>query len=224
MFFEFRPPKKKGVFFMSESKTTVKRNARYWWAVLYPENMLEGWQEDIGDLVQLPYAYCIHSMDKDTKSEHRKDHIHLILVFPNTTTQAHAESVFQRLCAEGKKAFNTIQSIINIRNSYDYLIHDTETCRKKGKELYSEAERIKGNCFDIGAYEQVGLAEKNEICRELCSAIVDNGFTNFVDFYSFVIATYEDSNYFDILKTYSGLFERLCKGNYHKWQENLQNR
>ena len=183
-----------------------------------PDNWLE-----ILEQTCLPIAISpLH--DKDTKSEHRKDHIHLILVFPNTTTQAHAESVFQRLCAEGKKAFNTIQSIINIRNSYDYLIHDTETCRKKGKELYSEAERIKGNCFDIGAYEQVGLAEKNEICRELCSAIVDNGFTNFVDFYSFVIATYEDSNYFDILKTYSGLFERLCKGNYHKWQENLQNR
>jgi hypothetical protein len=39
-----------------------------------------------------------------------------------------------------------------------------------------------------------------------------------------VLASYEDSNYFDVLKTYSGLFERLCKGNYHKWQERLQER
>lgn len=208
---------------MSETKTT-KRNARYWWAVLYPENLREDWQDDIGDIVQLPYAYCVHSKDRDKKSEHRKDHVHLILVFPNTTTQTHAESVFQKLCAEGKQAFNTIQSIISIRNSYDYLIHDTETCKKKGKELYDPSERITGNNFDIGAYEQLGLSEKNDICKELCTAIVENGFCNFVDFYSYVIATYEDSNYFDILKTYSGLFERLCKGNFHKWQDRAADR
>ena len=40
------------------------------------------------------------------------------------------------------------------------LIHDTDTCRKQGKELYPPENRITGNNFDIGAYEQVGIAEK----------------------------------------------------------------
>ena len=192
--------------------------ARFWVGVLYQENMREGWEEDIGDLVQLPYAYCCHTRDRDSKSDHRKDHLHLMLAFPNTTTYQHAMKVFGQLSADGKSALNKIEAVINVRNMYDYLIHDTETCRKKGKELYSKDERITGNNFDIGAYEQLGVAEKNDMCRELCNAIMDNGFTNFADFYVFVINAYDDTNYFEILKTYSGLFERLTRANYQKWQ------
>ena len=66
------------------------------------------------------------------------------------------------LSAEGKKAINKCEAVVGIRNVYDYLIHDTEDCRKKGKEQYDPSERITGNNFDIGAYEQLGTAEKNE--------------------------------------------------------------
>lgn len=198
--------------------------ARYWWAVLYPENMKPDWADKLGDIVQVPYAYCVHSRDKDTKSEHRKDHVHLILAFSNTTTYKHALSVFSLLSADGKKAVNTCEAVVNVRNTYNYLIHDTDSCRKAKKELYSSSERITGNNFDIGAYEQLSLADRNAICKELCLAIVENNFTNFTDFFNFVVAAYEDSNYFDVLKSYSGLFERLCKGNYQKMQSSLQNR
>lgn len=192
---------------------------RYWVGVLYPENMRPDWEAEIGDLVELPYAYCKHTVDRDTMSEHRKDHVHLILVWPNTTTYNNAMTVFSKLSADGKKALNRIEAVINIRSKYEYLIHNTETCRKKGKELYPPDQRITGNNFDIGAYEQVGVAEKNDMCRELCKAIMDNGFTNFGDFFEFVMMAYgEDLNYFEIVKTYSGLFERLTKSNYQKWQ------
>lgn len=191
---------------------------KYWVGVLYPENMRPDWETEIGDLVEMPYAYCIHNADQDTQSEHRKDHVHLILVWPNPTTYNHAMSVFNRLSADGRKALNRIEAVINIRSKYDYLIHDTETCRKKGKELYPTTARITGNNFDIGAFEQIGVAEKNEMCKELCQAIMDNGFTNFGDFFLFVMTAYDDSNYFEIVKTYSGLFERLTKSNYQKWQ------
>ena len=192
--------------------------ARFWCGVLYPENMRPDWQHEIGDIIELPYAYCCHYKDHDSKSEHRKDHVHLIIAFPNTTTYNHAMKVFGLLSDEGKTALNTAQAVINIRNMYDYLIHDTETCRKNGKELYAPSDRITGNNFDIGAYEQLGTAEKNDMCKELCQAIMDNGFTNFGDFFTYVMVAYEDSNYFDILKTYSGLFERLTKSNFQKWQ------
>ena len=57
--------------------------SRYWQAVCWLENMVDGWQDSIGDLLQLPYAYCIHDMDTDSMSEHRKNHVHIIIVFPN---------------------------------------------------------------------------------------------------------------------------------------------
>lgn len=191
-------------------------NARFWTAVLYPENMIEEWETDIGDIVQLPYAYCKHDTDTDTQSEHRKDHVHIILAFPNTTTFNHAKSVFDLLSAPGKAALNTIQRCINIRSAYNYLIHDTETCRKKCKYLYDTACRITGNNFDIGAYEQLDLNAKNEMLKEMCDMIMKEGFVNFGDFYMHVISNLEDFNYFDLLKTYSGLFERLTKSNWQK--------
>ena len=75
------------------------------------------------------------------------------------------------LSAEGKKAINKCEAVVGIRNVYDYLIHDTEDCRKKGKEQYDPSERITGNNFDIGAYEQLGTAEKNEMFLEMGQAI-----------------------------------------------------
>lgn len=191
-------------------------NARFWIAVLYPENMLEDWETDIGDIVQLPYAYCIHDLDTDTQSEHRKDHVHIILAFSNTTTFNHAKSVFDLLSAPGKVALNTIKRCINIRSAYNYLIHDTETCRKKGKYLYDSSCRITGNNFDIGAFEQLDLSIKNEMLKELCDMIMREGFINFGDFYMYVVTNLEDFNYFDLVKTYSGLLERLTKSNYQK--------
>lgn len=192
--------------------------ARFWVGVLYPENMIEGWETVMGDILQIPYAYCKHTLDVDSKSEHRKNHVHLLLCFANTTTYNHAMAVFNLLSAEGKKALNTIQAVISIRATYDYLIHNTDTCRKQGKYLYSPDDRVTGNNFDIGAYEQLDLKAKNDICKELCNLIMEQGFLNFGDFYLYVINNYDDSNYFDILKSYSGLFERLTKSNYQKWQ------
>ena len=191
--------------------------ARFWTGILYPENMIAGWQDVIGDTLQYPYAYCIHTQDKDTKSEHRKDHVHLIVAFPNTTTYKHALNVMDLLSADGKKAINKCQAVIGIRNVYDYLIHDTDDCRKKGKELYPKESRITGNNFDIGAYEQLGTAEKNEMFLEMGEAIREHGFTNYMDFYEFVVDTYEDMNYVEVMRSYSSHFERLTKGNYQKW-------
>lgn len=189
--------------------------ARYWVGVLYVENMIDDWEDKISEIVQVPFAYCIHNADVDSMSEHRKDHIHLILVFSNTTTYKHALSVFDLLSATGKRCCNTCERIISIRNKYEYLIHNTETCKKKGKHLYKPSERITGNGFDIGLYEQLSLSDKDRMCRELADYIVKNGFCNFIDFYASVMNDFDES-YFEIIKSYSGFFERLTKGNFQK--------
>ena len=190
--------------------------AKFWAGVVYPENMVEGWQEKIGDILQLPYCYILHDKDKDTKSEHRKNHVHLMLAFPNTTTQKHALNVMNMLSEEGKTACSTAQAVIGVRNMYDYFIHDTDSSRKMGKELYDKSERITGNGFDIGSYEQLGVAEKLDMKRELCDLIIEKRFINYMDFFEYVLVNYEDSNYFDIITSNSGLFERLTKGNFQR--------
>jgi len=192
-------------------------NAKYWSGVCYPENMISDWEIKIGDLLQVPYAYALHNLDHDSKSEHRKDHVHVILAFSNTTTQKHALSVFNLLSNSDSYCCSTCQAVISIRHVYDYLIHDTDSCRKLGKELYPVDRRITGNGFDIGSYEQISLAEKDSIVIELANIIMKQGFTNFMDFYIYVMSLHkDDTKYFEILKTHSGFFERLSRGNYQK--------
>ena len=195
--------------------------ARFWTAVLYLENMVSDWETLIGDIVQYPYAYCIHNADTDSKSKHRKDHAHIVLAFPNTTTYRHAMSVFELLSAEGKKALNTCEAVIGIRNVYDYLIHDTETCRKQGKHQYETSERITGNNFDIGAYEQLSTTEKNAMFEELSRCIDEFNFCNYADFFIFALDNFvsQDANYIEVLKANSGHFERLTRGNYLRSQD-----
>lgn len=193
----------------------MAEKSKYWVGVLYPENMIETWQDDIGDLLELPFAYCVHDKDFDDVEDKRKIHVHLIVAFPNTTTYKHAFSVFSKLNAVGKVSVNCIEQVINIRQKYEYLIHNTDTCKKKGKHLYDLKERITGNNFDIGSYEQISNAEKNLMLKELCDVICEQNFTNFIDFYMYVVSNY-DPNYFEIVKGYSGFLERLTKGNYQK--------
>ena len=189
--------------------------ARFWVGILYPENMIKDWETEIDDIVQVPFAYCVHQGEKDGKGYERKRHVHLILAFQNTTTYNHALSVFESLSADGKKAINACQKVINIRNKYDYLIHDTASCRKKKKKLYKASDRVTGNAFDIGAFEQISTLEKDRMCRELANVIIERNIINFADFYYFAVTEFDES-YFEIVKTYSGFFERLIRGVYQK--------
>lgn len=209
------------------------QKAKYWTAVLYPESMIDDWENKISDLLQIPFEYCIH--DKDNlgkviktvknkynkqitydasdfaidKHEHRKVHVHLVICFPNTTTYKHALFVFQRL----QENCIYCEQVLNIRYLHEYLIHNTEKAKKDGKYQYSTKERISGNNFDIGAFEQISINDKRAMCKDLCDFVVDNCITNFTDFY---VSAFEKfgNEYFEVLCSYSGLIERLCKGNY----------
>lgn len=188
--------------------TSVK--ARYWWAVLYQENMVDGWRDNIEELLQLPYAYCEHVADVDGKGEHRKDHVHVIIVFGNTTTYKTAMSVFKRL---GEKALSKCERVIDIRHCYDYLIHDTDKCRKLGKHQYDPSERITGNGFDIGNYEQISTAEKQHMLFELVGFIMCERFETINDFTAAALREFPEQ-YREIIVGYNSILERYCRGNY----------
>lgn len=189
--------------------------ARYWWAVLYVENMIAGWEQEIADLLQVPFAYCIHDADIDEKGGFRKEHVHLILVFPNTTTYNHALTVFKLL---GEDAVNTCKQVIGIRHAYDYLIHDTDACREKGKHLYDPEERVCGNNFDIGAYEQLSVEDKRQMLKELIGWCLSERICNMADFWLMFLPTYgEDAAYFEVATSYNNVLKNTVTGNYHRY-------
>lgn len=183
---------------------------KYWTGVLYPENMVEGWEDKIGDLLQVPYAYCIHDKDlANEDQEQRKVHMHLVIAFPNTTTSKHALDVMKCL---GAAAINTCKPVNNINHIYNYLIHDTEDCKKKKKHLYDKSERITGNNFDIGSYEQLTQEDKDRIMFELEDMILEEAYTNYTMFYRSVAKM--GSEYRKSVSGHASHFYRLIQGNY----------
>ena len=40
-----------------------------------------------------------------------------------------------------------------------------------------------------------------------------------MDFYEYVVDTYDDMNYIEVMRAYSSHFERLTRGNHHKWEQ-----
>lgn len=203
-----------------EEKIVTVGKARYWWGVLYPENMIEGWQDTIGEILQLPYCYVIHDDDLEKEFENqeqkkRKEHIHLIVCFGNTTTYNHAFKIFSLLNAPDKKAINKIEAIRSIRHSYEYLIHNTESAKKENKKQYPASARKSGNNFDIGSYEQISTTEKMAMSKAICNYIIENRIGNFVDLFLAIQEEFDDS-YFEVLQSNSGFYERLIKGNHYK--------
>lgn len=188
---------------------TIK--ARYWTSVLYPESMIEEWEDKIESIVQFPCAYCIHDKDVDSLSNTRKTHIHLVICYPNTTTENSVLSILQKL----QPSCKYVETVQNIRYMYNYLIHDTPTCRKQGKFLYEESERVLLNNFDIGNYEQISRAEKKTQKAELRSLILNNKISNYVDFE--ISADSLDGDYSTVIEENSAYFERLCRGNWYKY-------
>lgn len=186
--------------------------SRYWQVVLWNENLIKDWEEKIGEILQLPYAYCVHDKDKESDGSPRKLHTHLIVVHPNTTTYKHALNIFKLL---GTEACNTCQAVLNIRFAYDYLIHDTEDCKKKKKFLYEPSERAIGNNFDIGIYEQIGAKEKLDMAKEIADFIIGNNIENIADLYILLTSNFEPK-YLEIFSSKNAMFERLCRGLYLK--------
>lgn len=190
---------------------------KLWEGVLYPENMMDGWQDEIDDVLQVPFAYAIHDLDHDKKSKHRKTHVHCIVVWGGNTTRKAIVNVFNRLSADGKKCCSTAEPINSIRHAYDYLIHDTDSCRKKGKELYPESARVEGNNFDIGQLEQLSTKDKQDMLFEMIGLIMSEGYMTVNDFTAAVIASYPEQ-YREIIVGYNSILERYCRGNYLKWK------
>lgn len=218
-----------GGYMSHHVKFNPSDKARYWWALMYPENMVDNWEEDISSILQKPFAYCIHNQDGCyTDGSPRKVHVHIICAWSGPTTGATALKLFKKLEKPGCLAVcnNEIEYISDISWAYNYLIHDTITAKKKGKKQYDPSERIVGNNFDIGNYEQISKTDTNMFLDSLTSYILDERVTNFAQFYRSVKNDQRwegvRSQVLEIVERKSGFLERIIKGVYLESRAEIQ--
>ena len=191
--------------------------ARYWVAILYPENMIDDWEDKISNLLQVPFVYCIHDKDLCSDGSIRKCHVHIMIAWANTTTYKSALSCFKRLEKVGCIAIpnDKIEVVQNVRFMYNYLIHDTEDCKKKNKFLYSASERVCGNGFDIGCFEQLSVIDNERILDELEDFLITNSYMNYGSFYRDIKSDSRFSKEHSVIaRKNHGFLEALCRGFY----------
>lgn len=194
--------------------------AKYWEAILYTDNMLPQWKEIIDDIIQVPFAYCVHDKDphivKDSGDVIKKIHVHLFIAYNNVTTLNQILKLCNKLSLPGKKCCSVAEEVVSPLHAYDYLIHATKKAQEQGKYLYPENERILGNNFDIHFIANEDEHEKCIKVQQLTELIIQNKITNYVDFVNAVFNSYDDS-YFHLQEIKCNYFEKLIKGNYNKY-------
>lgn len=202
-------------------KNTQANNfkARHFQLVLYPDSMVDNWEEKLISDVQLPCCYCIHDKDyeEDNKTK-RKTHVHIILVSNNTTTsKSIVDDINRILSKENCSAtnYNLIQKVMDMRNMYEYLIHNTDDAQKKNKHLYDFSERKSINNFDIGVYEQLGAVEKSNIVDEIIKIIIEEEITNFVDLVMYIQINC-DSSFRQVMEEKNSFLNNVIRGMYQK--------
>lgn len=198
-------------------------NAKFWTAITWLENMRPDWKVEADKIIQMPYAYCIHDKDLDKDGDERKPHVHWEIAYKNTTTYNNILSIMLEFSiSPDKPCTNKVERVKDVRYMYDYLIHNTKDAQKKGKYLYPVSARVLGLNFDIGLYEQISVEDKRAIAIELSRSILSLRFTNYADFYNYVLNRYS-AQYLDVVFSYSSHFERLCRGCYLKSQAEKDN-
>jgi len=188
----------------------MKEKGRLWVGVMYPESMVPNWQEEIEDLIELPFVYIVHDKDVDSDGKPKKEHVHLIICFNSPTTRRNALSIFQKL-----GICNVIQRVINFNHKYAYLIHDTEKAKKQGKYQYPPEARISGNGFSYDHYivDEISDVERRRIKRELVHLVREKQFFDFGQLCDYLEDNY-DTVYQDVAYAATSLLYKRCEANY----------
>jgi hypothetical protein len=179
----------------------TKPKARYFTFLIYPDSAPEGWRTKLEE-TDMPIAISpLHDKDKreitneDLMSNlsdeeinlyregklYKKEHYHILIVYPNTATADAVRKKMQRaLGEEGKKAINKVQIVQKgMESMYKYLTHESKDAVEKKKHKYNANDIMHLNNFDIDRYIVLDVHDKEEMLDVILKAIDENGLENY---------------------------------------------
>lgn len=179
----------------------TKPKARYFTFLIYPDSAPEAWQTKLEE-TDMPIAISpLHDKDKreitneDLMSNlsdeeiklyregklYKKEHYHVLIVYPNTATADAVRKKMQRaLGEEGKKAINQVQIVQKgMESMYKYLTHESKDAVEKKKYKYNAEDIVHLNNFDIDRYIVLDAHDKEEMLDVILKAIDENGLENY---------------------------------------------
>lgn len=110
---------------------------RTFWIVSYfPPSVIRSLITNLDGLTH--YAFCTHDRDITSDGELKKLHTHLLLYFEERVSSSYVAFWFHTLEIK-------IISRTNVANEWNYLIHDSDNCRKEKKFPYPVEDRLSDN-------------------------------------------------------------------------------
>lgn len=190
--------------------------------ILYPDNMISGWERFIDKMIEVPCCWILHNQDPCDP------HIHIIIQWANNVQLSYyLKYLNQKLAREGINPVTgfkycpakLIKAVKYPEHAYEYLIHNTDKAKSEGKYQYSPLERHCCNGFDIHFVKQLDKSKKYRISKEISDHIMNYKIMDIGQLYKWIVGKTED--YYLYYESHSGYFERLCASNWKEYQRQL---
>lgn len=190
--------------------------SRQWELILYPENMVDNWQDLIAELFQVPICWIIHDQDNfklEVDEKQRKIHVHLWILWNNTTTLSNVINIANKLSKPNCKCCSTGSAVHCPEMAFKYMTHSDPQSIKKGKHRYSDDELHCDNNFDIGSIVEVSTSDKINIMNDLSDLIKEYRIMDIAQLHSFIVSEFgERSDFMIVFFSSYNYFDKICAG------------
>lgn len=164
----------------------IKRKARYFTFLLYPDSTPTDWRIKL-ETLDVPIAISsLHDQDPSKMGGFKKPHWHIIYIANNPVTAEAIRVKIKRLLGDNSLAKVQIIDKKDIQKTYLYLTHESKDTIAKHKHIYPKSEIQCLNGFDVDQYIVMDASKKKALRRTLLTIIKKHHLVNLLDLKGFI--------------------------------------
>lgn len=179
--------------------------SRYWSFIVYPESVIENWEEE---LIQMGCCFAVsplHDKDINATGEEKKAHYHVLIQFDGPTTY---NNVNENIC--NKIGATIPKNVLSLRGYYRYLCH------------LDNPEKYQYDVKDIKEYGGFHLELTTTEITNIKAIIIEDIKKHNIKEYNDLCDYYKDMgdmDFFEIVSNHTYFFDRYVSSKRYKENE-----
>jgi hypothetical protein len=168
---------------MKNEKKEKQIKSRYWTCILYPDSMMQNWQDILDNQCISWICSPLHDKDLDTDGKLKKAHYHLIYaIYENGSS----EFSLAKKINESIKAFGNPEPVKQKSAMFAYLTHENQ----KDKYHYSRLDITHSFGIDLTDFEKLSKDEEDKIFDEIENFMDENC----IGYYNILLKIVKENN------------------------------
>ena len=172
----------------SESYEKACNRTRNWVFIVYPESAPENWRTVLDETTVEWCESPLHDKDTNDDGSHKKDHIHVLMMYESVKTYEQVREVTQLINAANP------QRCLSKKGSVRYFAH----LDNPEKYQYNLTDIVAHNGFDVSEVLKPSNTERYYILKKMLQYIRDNKVMDYCDLVDFAMDN-ELDDWFEIL-------------------------